>query len=339
MKILRKFLFFCLLAGTAHAGIFSIYETQVTSMDLELDPYFFRLDFYITPFGRTNVGAAWGEEVMYRELLRRFLYPKTLGFEVAFHPMGWAGAMIRGQAYDVYTNLQWGTFNLVKALTLVQKEPWSASFFIGNAFRFRPGKELEKEMAPETNAAERLSDFFQVTGDDNRAEGLAASGLTVTAGNMLLIQNRAVEAWWLETSLKVRGNVATVFRKLHWNFDIGWRHTFTPVPIIDDTLWISAKRDRVDFASSALSILKNTRFDIRVDKGLSDWSYWKLTFLLGKSFPIIKATAARPKDRRVAFTLTFGFAATWGSPYVHEGMRRVDPTDPFHWIVMPTIRF
>lgn len=321
------------------AGIIPIYEAKYTSLDLELDPYYSCLDFYITPFGRTNNGAAWSESVLYRELTKRFFFPRTIALEASFYPLGWGGAMIRGQAFDVYSNLQWGTFNLVKALTLTQKEPWAFSLFIGNAIRFRPGKETEKQLTHDTPTNGALSDFYKVSGDENRAEGVAYSGAVFTTGNILLIQNRAVEAWWLEAELKIKGDVSTLFRKLQWNFELGYRHTFTTTPIIDDIIWVGAKRDRIDFANTKMELLRNTRFEVRLDKGLSDEGYWKLTALIGKSWPLVKASAARPKDRRVALTLAVGFAATWGSPYLSAGMRRVDPTEAFHWLIQPGIKF
>ncbi|MBN8217091.1 MAG: hypothetical protein J0L75_10660 [Spirochaetes bacterium] len=328
------------LSAWAPAGtILPVWEKTYTAFDLELDLYYSSIDFYITPFGNTNKGPPMAEADIYRELLRHFFFPRAIVLEASFYPLAWSGMMVRTFAYSTYTNLQWGSFNLVKSLTLTYREPWAFSLFIGNFLRFKPGPGFAKGDAPPASESGNLEGFFAVTGNEVKSEGMAYSGAVLTFGDTMLIQNRLFPFPWLEAQIKLKGDVKSVYRNLTWNFEFGYRHVLSPQNLIEDLLWVRARRERIDFASRKFSLLLNTLVDARIDKGLGNNQYWKFQFIVGKAFPLVKPSAADAKKNPAAITLSVGFTAAINSPYDGKNLNNLDPPDPFHLLLTPGIRF
>ncbi|MBL8993030.1 MAG: hypothetical protein JNM63_06785, partial [Spirochaetia bacterium] len=179
----------------------------------------------------------------------------------------------------------------------------------------------------DSNASEGLlQPFFKE--EMAHREGTAYSGVLFTFGPHLLIQNVFFQRPWFEVEVKIKGKIATSQKVLGWDFKVGMRYVFSNE--IEPTVYASISRDRTDFNDARLSIIKNTRFDLRMDKGLGTNNFWRFTAIVGKNFPI--------KKSRFAFSLSVGAIININSPY-DQKLTGLDPLDLFHMVFQPGLIF
>ncbi len=332
MKAVTLIFFYSLLvAPSLFAGVvLPIFENRFHAMDFELDAYYSSLDYYLTPFGETNTEVSLKEEQIYKEFLNRFLVPHSIILEASGYPLAAGGGLTRKYLPTVYQAAQFtSNFNIIKSLTITYKEPYAFTLFLGNYIKFKPNREL----VDDTNTT-AVKSFFKE--EAPKTTGLAYAGLSFTFGPTFMINNNFIDYPWLESQINLKGTLATTEKKLRWNFKVGYRHTFGFVsndvtrPIVEGVAFISLSRDRVDFNSQRFSLVNNTRYEFRMDKGIGDNNFWRFTFMFGKNFPI--------KGARLAPSIAIGTEININSPY-DSRLTGLESQSLISFIIQPGIKF
>lgn len=253
--------------------------------ELELDAYYSAVDFIgsLTKDSIPNLqpGVEGG---LYRTVAMGALNPRFFIVELSFNPLPFGGAIMRSEAPGAYDRFRMGRGNAIQSLTAGFPEPWAASFFLGNVVNFVSGDSSQK------------------------ITGKGYSGILASVGNYHLLSGHFVKDYWAEGELKLKGSDVQDIRRLSWSFRIGGR--IHDNPDILNTLYLSLKRDRVDYGNSEYDsqglrslLFRNSEAEVRVDwvvpKDPRIWNYFaSATGLVGKKWP--------SADRRWALSLGLG---------------------------------
>ncbi len=297
-------------------AILSIYEAPHTALDLELDPYYSTIDFFIYPFASSNKKTPVEQKKVFGELLKTSFLPRVIAFELSVNPLPVLAGILgtaAPTAYSAITPPAPSPLNWIKWLTAKYEEPYAASIFLGNVVRYQGEKPLFTDAA------------------SGKPDGRIQSGLLVSFSPHHLFNNIFVPGVWFETELRFRDRQRTKNKSAEWDFRLGAR--FSLEPQIEHTVFASAAFERRDFFSPKFLLVENTRLSFRFDKGLGSATgannFWRFGLTVEKSFPL--------KNSKFAFTFPLGIVVNINSPYAAGAAWGAQ--DPFGILFMPGFKF
>jgi hypothetical protein len=211
------------------------------------------------------------------------LRPNCFLLELGMYPIPVAGVAAHSWAPSIYKRAQWGSSNIISAITesVDFKEPWSVSAFAGHTVRFK--------------------------GADSASEGHGNAGLVASYGYWHIKDNTLVPTHWGELELKLKVDKGGNDRQYATSYRIGTRlHTNKD---IKDIFYIGLRRDRTDFKESGFSLVRNTNFQLRADFSYKPLAALSLTAEAGKKYPFTI------KGKTYVIGLSLGLTWNINNPY------------------------
>ncbi|HUL00382.1 MAG TPA: hypothetical protein VLX29_05935 [Nitrospirota bacterium] len=241
---------------------------------------------------------------IYAELLSRAaIFPQFLVLEASINPLPYLGTYIRSHATQFYQDatLFNSSFNWIESVTAGFDEPYAFSILAGN-----------------------VADFTIAGSNDTK--GLGYSGYLVSYGNFNIKQNKLIQDDWWEFEWKMKGDRKSPVKKLNWSFRIGAKEHGNKN--ITDVLYVSFRRDRVDYKPEGYSLLNNSGFEYTYYMDRRTFSAVEHYFTVDKKWPL--------ENRQIALALALGFE--WQSAKKYTGPYATG-SDSFTFIVRPNIQF
>ena len=292
---------------TASNKIESADETSPLDVELELDAYYSAADLLLS-LTNTPVPEAGDktEYEIYTDLLLGSYKPRFVALEASIYPMPALGAFARKNMEHLYEDMEMGEdLNLIQAVTAGFEEPYALSLFVGNLVRYkRRGQK------------------------GNKAGNMGWIGYLVSHGDYHIKDNVLVYDKWYEFEWKIKGDRKFADSKHSWSFRIGLKYHDNPD--INDVVYVSARRSRLEFNSSAFSIIKNSAFEYTYDMASEDLSVVQHKFYVEKKFPM--------KKYKTAFTLAVGLI--WDSGRKYKGdLAPEGDKESYQIIIRPNLEF
>jgi len=305
---MKIFLVLLIITGSAFAqgSDTSDANAEKISFETEWDLYYTNAGFYI-PFTGTGIpemGSA-GEWEVYSKLFLNSFIPRFLVIEASVNPMPVAGILTRKASEDFYGRAKVNNnLNLIQAITAGFDEPYAGSIFLGNVVSFlQPGEE-------------------------EKSGNLGYMGYLFNIGNYHIRNNRLVDDIWYELEWKVKGNRIFSTHSHSWNFRLGTKQHSNEN--ITDVIYLSFKRDRLDFSSSFFSVFENSGFEYTFYFDYKKMRHVKHVFYVEKKWPLTSIKAA----------LTFAIGFIWEADYRYSGpLAYNEGRDNFIIITRPNIQF
>ena len=250
------------------------------------------------------------EQRLYYHLIKNIYIPRYAVIEASVYPLPLAGVYINKhtdwQEHTQVTN----NINLIKSVTAGFPEPWAVSFFLGNVI-----------------------DFVKDDTSFNTV-GKGYSGFLFSYGNKHIVDNMMVDDNWFETEIKLKGSEVRKKRDISWSYAIGYKKHYNPD--IKDQLYISIKRNRIDYilegGNPILNIFtKNSEQEARIDfdpQMLDKGRITRYLFLFGKKLVV---------SEQLAFSLSIGALKTNASGYDGNLKQQVD--ERWSLVFRPNVHF
>lgn len=272
----------------------------------EPDAYYTWLDLTIslTKAPIPHLGEKTESDIYKTLLTRAAVLPRFLVLEASVNPMPDLGVYIKKNYGEFYNDAQVsGSFNWVKALTAGFEEPYAFSVLAGNVVNFDvPGSKDTK--------------------------GLGYSGYLISTGNYHIKDNELVHDRWYEFEWKMKGDRKSPVKKLSWSFRAGAK--LHENPYITDIIYLSLRRDRLDYKPAEPSIFNNSGFEYTFDMDMRTLESIRHYFYMDKKWPF--------ESKKMAFSLAVGFI--WESAKKYTGpLAAGRDKDNFQFILRPNIEF
>ncbi|MFC1566558.1 hypothetical protein ACFL4A_01800 [bacterium] len=282
-------------------------EKPTYGYELKLDMYYTYFEIYKTYWKEIKYYDLSNELFIYYDMLKSSWLPKLILFEVSTYPMPLLGVYVKRSYKRFYDNAELTEeFNWIKSITLGFEEPYALSVFLGNIAKFK------KKFA------------------ETEREGKAYMGYLLSTGKYHIKNNEQIESNWLEAEWKIKGDYGDENKNMNWSFRFGGK--FYEHKDIDGTLYVSLKRDRIDYRVFDLSLFRNSSFEWKYTFKRLGLDPLSLTFIIGKSVPIGKS--------KKAFNLSIGFVWDIQSIYSGEIAQIVeDKGSDFQILIRPHIFF
>jgi len=257
-------------------------------INIELDYYYSCLAYTVAitkqPIPEMNITR---EGDLYWYMLRNFIFPRYILFEVSLYPLPIAGVYIKKEARNFYNDSEIiPGINIVKAVTTGFSEPYAASVFFGNVANF-------------------------TRGDSSEVTGRGFSGFAMSYGNRHIVDNIMVVDKWFEMELKIKGMDYHQVHNMEWSYSVGIKmHDNNE---IRHHFFVSLYRNYINYADGVRSLIgffRNTEQQLRIDFDLAHLDIRRPTsfsFLMGKNFPI--------GDGKVTFALKIGALKIFSDGY------------------------
>jgi hypothetical protein len=280
-------------------------ERASTEFVLDLDAYYSSLGLYI-PLTSTpipNIVEA-DEFKVYKDLFLNSLAPRFVVLEAAVFPMPVAGVYLKKNHQSFYNDATISNdLNVIESITAGFQEPYAFSLFFGNVINFITPDEKRK-------------------GTNKGYMGYLVSYATDHIKNNKLIHDNSFEVEW-----KMKGDRIFKDDKLSWSFRIGSKvHDH---PNITNVAYLGLRRSNLDFNSPALSWIKNSSFDIRLDFSMKDSRLIRQEYVFGKKYPLKKPHMA----------LKFDVGMIWESNGKYTGALRDSDFHNFTLVFRPNLQF
>ena len=303
--------FFILTESYSYEKTFQLDDAGRHEFSFDLDQYYTNVAYVFSLTDKAIPKETYAnEQQLYAYLLRNIYIPRYAVLEASIYPLPIAGVYIKehtdwhekGQVTD--------NINVVKSITAGFPEPWALSLFLGN-----------------------VVDFVK---DDNSFDsvGKGYSGLLFSYGNRHIVDNIMVDDNWFETEIKLKGSEVRKKRDISWSYAIGYKKHNNPD--IKDALYISIKRNRIDYilegGNPILNIFtKNSEQEARIDfdpEMLNKGRITRYLFLFGKKLVV---------SEKLAFSLSIGALKTNASGYDGKLAQQVDE----HWslVLRPNVHY
>lgn len=282
-----------------------LFADNFIDYDYEIDAYYTNVSAYIdldTDEDLTD-GSKMEEAELYRHLFVNSLAPNVFLMEFAVHPMNLAGLQYREHNEDLYTVQNRDNFNIVKSMTAGFAEPYSLSFFLGRMMVFK-----------KKNA---------VRPGNNRAY----IGYLLTIGDQSIKDNRAYTDRWATFEVKLKGTRDKDNSDLDWSFRLGTRLHQREEFV--DTIYIGARRKRIDYNKSAFSLLYNTAYTTTISVSAETFKLTEAELIVDKFFPT--------GYKNLALGLGLGYLYTSEDKYF--GDLRDDGIDNHQVIFRPNFKY
>jgi hypothetical protein len=299
MKLLTSFIFIGIT-------FFELCAEVNVEYDYETDIYYSNVSMFVDIDNDENVtnAANYSEIELYTHLIANTFSPNIFLVEAAVYPMPIAGLYFRGNHEEIYSGNQVGDFNPIQLITAGFEEPYSLSFFLGRMIVFNKDNE------------------------DDIHTNRAFVGYLVSVGDMSIKDNRAHKNSWVDFEVKIKGTREYELNSLDWSFRIGSRinnnNNFT------DTLYLGARRSRVDFDKEGLSLFYNSAFNVMVSSSLYNFELVEVQTSIEKKWPdswFFNAT----------FGLEVGYLYYSGAKY--RGALKEEGIDNHSLIIRPNFSF
>jgi len=276
------------------------------SFEYELDAYYSNVS-WVKGFDNQDIPVVSNldELSIYKTILQESLQPDFILFEASVNPLPVLGVFLRDQyptLYESGNNARLGG-NVIEAVTTGFEEPFALSVFAGRVLRFAP------------------PDGLKTQGDDK-----GYIGYLLSVGSHHIQQNILIRDHWLELEWKVKGTRETMNQHLSWSFRAGAK--YHSHPDIGDTLFVGARRDRIDFTKKADSFFLDLGFEYKLDVLQENFRPSKQTLIIDKHWPMYQ-------DK---LTFSLGFGAIWEGSQRYTGSLTQDG-QRWSLILRPNIRF
>ncbi len=286
----------------AYQKTFQVDDAGKQEVSFDLDQYYTNVAYTFSLTDRPIPKEPYAnEQSLYYYLIKNIYMPRYAVLEASIYPLPIAGIYIKNHTDWREETQITENINLVKSITAGFPEPWAFSFFLGN-----------------------VVDFVK---ENNQESGKGYSGLLFSYGNKHIVDNTMVDDDWFETEIKLKGSDVRKKRDVSWSYAIGYKKHFNPD--IKDALYISIKRNRIDYilegGNPVLNILtKNSEQEIRIDfdpQMLKKGRITRYFFLFGKKLVV---------SENLAFSLGIGALKTNASGYAGKLKEKVDE----HWALI-----
>ncbi len=269
-----------LLLGTLEAG--------ETSYDYELDAYYSNVSAFIQ-IGDENVTDAshLKEYQIYEDLFLHTFNPNIFLIEFAIHPLPLMGIGYRKHHEAQYEKSYIKELNLnpVQTITTGFEEPYSLSFFVGRMMTFKR------------------------TDSDHIGKNRAYIGYLVSVGDYTIKDNRAIYDKWVNAEVKLKGTKEMDEHSLDWSFRFGGR--FHDNTNFTNSLYLGARRSRIDFEHPLMSWIYNSAFDVMIASPADELNLMQFRMVIEKKWPIDKVN-------KITFGLGVGYEYDANSKYRGE---------------------
>ncbi|MCS6985378.1 MAG: hypothetical protein NZM25_09685 [Leptospiraceae bacterium] len=280
-------------------------EKDYISFDFGLDPYYSSAGIIFSFWGEPiPILEETPEKELYTYLLRRSFLPSYLLLEASVYPLPLAGVAVRQQSPEIYAQANiTDSFNLVKTVTAGFEEPYSVSLFLGNLAIFRK------------------------TGEQPKARNLGYMGYLFSYGNFHIKDNVLIDDHWFEVEWKMKGERIFEHSLHNWSFRVGTKvHSH---PHIADVIYLSLRRNRIDFLASLWSFFENSGIEYIFDLSIQEMAWMRHFFLAEKNFPY---------KEPFVFILGLGFNYEANRKYTGPLADRRG-TQNFQVLIRPNVRF
>ncbi|MBN2402488.1 MAG: hypothetical protein JXN64_08810 [Spirochaetes bacterium] len=287
------------LRSLAYEKTFQLDDAGKHEFSFELDQYYSNVSYIFSLTDKSIPKEPYSNEKnIYYYLIKNIYMPQFVLLEASIYPLPIAGVYIKkNTAWQEKSQIS-ENINIVRSITAGFPEPWAFSFFLGN-----------------------VVDFIK---EDKEVVGKGFSGLLFSYGNKHIVDNTMVDDNWFETEIKVKGSDVRKTRDISWSYAIGYKKHYHPD--IKDALYISIKRNRIDYilegGNPILNIFtKNSEQEVRIDfdpQMLGKHRITRYLFLFGKKLVV---------SENVALSLSVGALKTNSSGYSGRLKQRVDE----HW--------
>jgi hypothetical protein len=291
--------FFYLPKSQAYEKTYQLDDAGKHEFSFDLDQYYSNVEYTFSLTDKPIPKEPYAnEQSLYYYLIRNIYMPRFVVLEASIYPLPLAGVYINKHTDWQEESQISKNINVVKSITAGFPEPWAFSFFFGNVVDF--------------------------TKENNEDAGKGYSGLLFSYGNKHIVDNIMVDDNWFETELKLKGSDVRKKRNISWSYAIGYKKHNNPD--IKDALYISIKRNRIDYVieggNPILNIFtKNSEQEVRIDfdpQMLNKGRITRYLFLFGKKLVV---------SENIAFSLSVGALKTNASGYSGNLKQRVDE----HW--------
>jgi len=248
--------------------------------------------------------AEKNELAIYRNLLTRSHLPRCLLLEASVYPMPCLGGFIKANAPELYEESEFvDGLNLVKTITAGFNEPYAVSLFTGNVVAFQPEE------------------------DRPRKWNHGYMGYLFSFGDYHIKDNEFIYDKWCEVEWKIKGDLSFRQREISWSFRAGAK--IHDHPEINDSVYLSLRRSRVDYAAPADSFLNNSGFEYTFHADAETLQPISHFFSVDKKWPL--------PERRMAFSLAVGFV--WEANRKYLGTLAREKGDDFQIFIRPNLTF
>ncbi len=274
------------------------------AFEMEWDAYYTSADliFSLTDKPIPTVEGKTELEV-YRNLLKRSFLPRQMLLEASVYPMSCLGGWLKQDEPRLYDDAKIGGFNVIDAITSGFEEPYAFSIFAGNVVQFKR------------------------KGEPYRAGNNGYMGFLFSFGNYHIKDNDFIYDKWREIEVKLKGDRIFSDLKLLWSFRLGAK--FHHNPEITDSVYVSLRRSRLDYAASASDIFKNSGFEYTFSVAADSFKPISHYLLLEKKWPV--------KSRKFAFSLGVGMIYELRGKYTGSLSR--NKASDFQLFLRPNIEF
>ena len=247
------------------------------SFDYELDPYYSNVSAFFQIGDEPVIdGTDVPEYKLYSELMLDSWKPNTFIVEAALHPAALAGVAYRNVFPTDYEHAEINTLdvNLIHALTAGFEEPYALSLFIGRMV------------------------IFNQKGAEHIGGNRAYAGYLLSVGDYSIKDNRAIYNQWVNVEAKLKGTRDIDEHTLDWSFRVGAK--INKNPDFADSVYIGARRSRIDFFKGIWSWVYNSGFDVMAAVSTDDFELIHAQAVFEKSWPL-------DAEEKITFGLEFGY--------------------------------
>ncbi len=246
------------------------------SVEIELDPYYSNLGYYISLTDEAIPEVIEDNEtVLYLRLLdRAFSTPRFMVLELSVNPLPLLGVHIRKHHANTYENAQLrGDFNLVQALTEGFEEPYALSLFLGGVEQFvQPGQ-------------------------SKISSNKSYNGYLLSIGSKHIVNNQLVDDNWYELEWKIKGDQDFHNRQLSWSLRVGAK--IHDNQDITDVVYFGLRRNHFDSETNG-SWFDDADIEYTIELNKNNLSLTEQSLFVNKKW-------ATPFSQSIAFEFGIGF--------------------------------
>lgn len=285
--------------------ISSLQAQDLIEYDYELDLYYTNVSAYIDLDRDKNItnGSKLSETQLYRKLFANSFSPNIFLVEFAAHPMNYIGMEYRKKNEELYTYENRQNFNIVKTMTAGFEEPYSVSFFLGRMMVFKKAH------------------------TDRIGNNRAYMGYLFTIGDRTIKDNQAYPDKWLAFEIKLKGTRDKKSTDLDWSFRLGTR--IHQKDEFVDTIYVGARRKRIDYNKSMFSFVNNTAYTITLAACASTFELTEAEMIIDKFYP----------TGNDSLSVGFGIGYLYTSDNKYQGILRDDAVDNHQIIFRPNVKY
>ena len=246
------------------------------SFELELDPYYSNLGYYLSLTDQPIPEVIEDDEAtLYNRMLDSVLtLPRFMLIEVGVYPLPILGAYTKKNHLNIYDDLSIGNLNLVESLTAGYDEPYALSLFFGSVVRF-----VEE-------------------GEEKKVKNRGYTGFLLSVGDQHIVSNTLVDDNWVEFEWKIKGDQDFERKTLSWSLRGGIKiHDNSN---ITDVIYVGLRRNHLDAASDETSWFQNADINYKLELDNNNFELSQQSLFVNKKWPA-------PLSKKSTFEFGVGF--------------------------------